>query len=143
MGVALRKVEVGRGGSTPGVKGVDRAGGSEIVRGGSAQSEIGIPSSPVDIEGNRLRGDCELTNFIDGATHDLHTPLNVIIGFCYLLEHDPESPLTPGQRDIIARMKRNARALLENANALLARLRADSMMPGDRSHYPSLQKYNQ
>src|SRR5260370_39037173 len=101
MSVALRKTEVGRDGSSPGMKGADHPAGAEIVRGGSPQSEIGISRKPVHSEGDRLRVDCELTNFIDRATHDLHTPLNVIIGFCHLLEHDPESPLTPCQRDII------------------------------------------
>lgn len=62
-------------------------------------------------------------DFVKGMTHELRTPLNVIIGLCQLLERDFEAPLSPDQRDSVDRMERNARALLQSVNHLLACLR--------------------
>ena len=58
-----------------------------------------------------------------GMSHELHTPLHVIIGLCQLLERDRERGLSPMQRDAIERMERNARALLQTVNHLLVCMR--------------------
>ena len=62
-------------------------------------------------------------DFMKGISHELHTPLHVIIGLCQLLERDRDSSLSPVQLDAVERMERNARALLESVNHLLGCLR--------------------
>jgi signal transduction histidine kinase len=64
------------------------------------------------------------TDFVKGMTHELHTPLNVIIGLCQVLERDPRTSLSPMQRDAIGRMERNAQALLQTVDYLLGCLRS-------------------
>ena len=64
------------------------------------------------------------TDFVKGMTHELHTPLNVIIGLCQLLERDRNTRLAPMQRDAIERMERNAQALLQTVDHLLGCLRS-------------------
>ena len=88
----------------------------------NVELEIEIPHNGVNLEGKILRSHHPATNFIDAATHDLHTPLNVIMGMCHLLERYPE-PLSAKQRDAVNRIERNAHALLKSVNELLARLR--------------------
>ena len=83
-----------------------------------------IIRNPVHLEGDILRNHRRATDFIQAATHDLHTPLNVIIGMCHLLERDPERPLTPSQQDAIGRIDRNAHALLKTVNDVLGHLRS-------------------
>jgi signal transduction histidine kinase len=63
------------------------------------------------------------TDLMKGISHELHTPLHVIIGLCQLLERDDQSSLSPTQRDAIGRMERNAQSLLETVNHLLSCLR--------------------
>ena len=71
-----------------------------------------------------MSGDGASSDFMKGISHELHTPLHVIIGLCQLLERDRETGLSPLQRDAIERMERNARALLETSNKLLVCLRS-------------------
>lgn len=70
-----------------------------------------------------LSGDRAATDFLKGISHELHTPLHVIIGLCQLLERDRNASLDPMQRDAVERMERNARSLLETVNHLLGCLR--------------------
>ena len=62
-------------------------------------------------------------DFVKGMSHELHTPLNVIIGLCQLLGRDREATLSATQRDAVERMERNAQALLQSIDHLLACLR--------------------
>lgn len=62
-------------------------------------------------------------DFMKGMSHELHTPLHVIIGLCQLLERDRTTALSPLQRDAVERMERNARDLLETVNHLLVCMR--------------------
>jgi signal transduction histidine kinase len=62
-------------------------------------------------------------DFMKGMSHELHTPLHVIIGLCQLLERDGNTKLSPMQRDAVERMERNARALLQTVNHLLVCMR--------------------
>ena len=64
------------------------------------------------------------TDFVKGMSHELHTPLHVIIGLCQLLERDRNATLSSAQLDAIERMERNARNLLQTVNHLLACLRS-------------------
>jgi len=79
----------------------------------------------VRVEPQSWSGDGGATDFVKSMTHELHTPLNVIIGLCQLLERDRKTPLSPMQRDAVQRMERNARALLQTSNHLLTRLRTE------------------
>jgi len=65
------------------------------------------------------------TDFVKDMTHELHTPLNVIIGLCQVLERDRNASLSPMQRDAIERMERNGKALLQTIDHLLGCLRQD------------------
>ncbi|MDX6383052.1 MAG: His Kinase (phospho-acceptor) domain [Blastocatellia bacterium] len=62
-------------------------------------------------------------DFMKGMSHELHTPLHVIIGLCQLLERDRTTNLSPMQRDAVERMERNARDLLRTVNRLLVCMR--------------------
>jgi signal transduction histidine kinase len=70
-----------------------------------------------------MTGDRAATDFVKGMSHELHTPLHVIIGLCQLLERDRNASLSAGQRDAVERMERNARNLLQTVNHLLGCLR--------------------
>jgi len=87
------------------------------------KTAINIPThfSPVD-EG--LMTDRAATDFVKGMSHELHTPLHVIIGLCQLLERDRNATLSPAQLDAVERMERNARSLLQTVNHLLTCLRS-------------------
>jgi signal transduction histidine kinase len=87
-----------------------------------AAINISQPRASVDDvvrSGNRAEAD-----FVKGMTHELHTPLNVIIGLCQVLERDPSTSLSPRQRDALGRMERNAQALLQTVDHLLGCLRS-------------------
>jgi signal transduction histidine kinase len=88
-----------------------RAAGSEVIQ----------HQAPVD-EVMRT-GDRAAADFVKGMSHELHTPLHVIIGLCQLLERDRNASLSAGQRDAVERMERNARSLLQTVNHLLGCLR--------------------
>ena len=62
-------------------------------------------------------------DFLKGVSHDLRTPLNVIIGICQFLERDNKTPLSPMHQDAVERMERNARALLQSVNHLMEYMR--------------------
>ena len=62
-------------------------------------------------------------DFLKGVSHDLRTPLNVIIGICQFLERDQKTPLSPMHQDAVERMERNARALLQSVNHLMEYMR--------------------
>ncbi len=87
------------------------------------KSTINVPYPPSSVDHVVLGGDGASRDFMKGISHELHTPLHVIIGLCQLLERDRETGLSPLQRDAVERMERNARALLETANRLLGCLR--------------------
>lgn len=63
-------------------------------------------------------------DFVREMSHELHTPLNVIIGLCQLLERDRLTTLSAPQRDALERMERNAHALTQTIDHLLACLRS-------------------
>ncbi len=95
--------------------------GSSPLR-AAVTSRTEISHGTVNVEAKILRNHQGPTDFVDAATHDLHTPLNVIIGMCRLMDRDPE-PLTAKQKDAVRRIERNAQALLKSINELLRRLR--------------------
>ena len=90
---------------------------------GIMNSDMDIPHNRVRLNGALLAKDDLGPDYVRHVTHELRTPLNAIIGLCQCLERDHESPLTERQRDTVARVDRNAHALLESVNKLLERLR--------------------
>jgi signal transduction histidine kinase len=87
--------------------------------------DLDIPHNRVCLNGALLAKDEAGPDYIRQVTHELRTPLNAIIGLCQCLARDREAPLTESQRDTVARVDRNAHALLESVNKLLERLRND------------------
>ena len=85
--------------------------------------DLNMPHNRVRLNGAFLAKDEFGPDDVRNVTHELRTPLNAIIGLCQCLERDRETPLTEGQRDTVARLDRNAHALLESVNKLLERLR--------------------
>jgi signal transduction histidine kinase len=87
------------------------------------RQEIEIPHRRVTIGDVLLTAPHGETEFVKAMTHEVRTPLNVIIGLCQLLERDRKTPLTRNQRDAVNRMDRNARSLLQTVNHLLTCVR--------------------
>jgi signal transduction histidine kinase len=83
-----------------------------------------VPLRPVSADEIMLGGQHPAPDFATGMSHELHTPLHVIIGLCQLLERDQKPRLSEMQRDAVKRMERNARSLLETVNHLLGCLRS-------------------
>lgn len=90
---------------------------------GTMNGDLDIPHNRVHFNGALLTKDEFGPDEVRNVTHELRTPLNAIIGLCQCLERDREAPLTERQRDTVARVDRNAHALLESVNKLLERLR--------------------
>ena len=88
------------------------------------KAAINIQRKPTHVDEEGLSADRAATDFVKGMTHELHTPLNVIIGLCQLLERDRQTTLSATQRDAVTRMERNARALLQTIDHLLGCLRS-------------------
>lgn len=85
---------------------------------------IEVSRQPTHVDQEVLSADRAATEFVKGMSHDLRTPLNVIIGLCQLLERDRQATLSATQRDAVERMERNARALLQSVNHLIGCLRS-------------------
>ena len=104
----------------------------DLTEGAVGKRDDGIMNGDLDIPHNRghlkrafLAKDELGPEYVRQVTHELRTPLNAIIGLCQCLERDREAELTEGQRDTVARVDRNAHALLESINKLLERLRRE------------------
>ena len=63
--------------------------------------------------------------FMRGVSHDLKNPIHAIDGHAQLLEDELRGPLTPAQRDSVARIRRSARALTGLIEDLLELARAE------------------
>jgi PAS domain S-box-containing protein len=63
---------------------------------------------------NRIKED-----FVGAMSHELRTPLNVIIGYAQLMAEETFGPLTKEQNDILERIGKNTRELLDLINATL------------------------
>ena len=85
---------------------------------------MNIPHRPESADEVILSSERQTTDFAKGMSHELHTPLHVIIGLCQLLEREQNPRLSPMQRDAVERMERNARTLLQSVNNLLGCLRS-------------------
>lgn len=92
---------------------------------GMMNGDLDRPHNRVHPNGALLAKDELGPEYVRQLTHELRTPLNAIIGLCQCLERDREAPLTERQRDTVARVDRNAHALLVSVNRLLERLRRE------------------
>jgi len=86
---------------------------------------VSVPQKQVSIHESVLADDLDRPEFLKSISHEMRTPLNVIIGICQFLERDQKTPLSPMHRDAVGRMDRNARALLQSVNRLMTSLRND------------------
>ena len=93
---------------------------------GIMNGDLNLPHNRVSLNRAVLAKDELGPEYVRQVTHELRTPLNAIIGLCQCLERDREAPLTERQRDTVARVDRNAHALLESVNTLLERLRNEN-----------------
>ncbi len=59
------------------------------------------------------------SEFLSSMSHELRTPLNAVLGFAQLLELNPKSPLTMGQKDSVAHIKTGGEHLLELVTQVL------------------------
>jgi signal transduction histidine kinase len=84
---------------------------------------VNVPQKQVSVHESVLADDLERPEFLKSISHEMRTPLNVIIGICQFLERDQKTPLSPMHRDAVGRMDRNARALLQSVNRLMTSLR--------------------
>jgi signal transduction histidine kinase len=84
---------------------------------------VSVPQKQVSIHESVLADDLDRPEFLKSISHEMRTPLNVIIGICQFLERDQKTPLSPMHRDAVGRMDRNARALLQSVNRLMTSLR--------------------
>ena len=82
-----------------------------------------VPQENASVPDGFLVNNVNSPEFLKSISHELRTPLNVIIGICQFLERDEKTPLSPMHRDAVDRMNRNARALLQSVNRLLASIR--------------------
>jgi signal transduction histidine kinase len=60
------------------------------------------------------------TNFVANISHELRTPIGALMGYTDLLLHEIDGPITPTQRDHLARMGASGRHLLGLVNELLS-----------------------
>jgi signal transduction histidine kinase len=88
------------------------------------KAAINIPPKRAPVDEVVRTGERAAKDFVKGMTHEMHTPLNVIIGLCQVLERDRKTSLLPMQRDAVERMERNAQALLQTIDHLLGCLRS-------------------
>ncbi|HKG94212.1 MAG TPA: GAF domain-containing protein [Gemmatimonadaceae bacterium] len=66
------------------------------------------------------------SDFLATMSHELRTPLNAIAGYVELIEMGVHGPVTDGQRDDLARVRRNQRHLLGLIEALLTFAKMES-----------------
>jgi len=88
------------------------------------RAEANIGRNRASVDKGVLSADHATADFLKGMSHELHTPLNVIIGLCQILGRDRATSLSPTQRDSVERMERNAQSLLHTIDHLLACLRS-------------------
>lgn len=84
---------------------------------------INVPQKRPSVNEVFLSDKVHSPEFLKSISHELRTPMNVIIGICQFLERDQKTPLSPMHRDAVDRMDRNARALLQTINRLMSELR--------------------
>jgi signal transduction histidine kinase len=81
----------------------------------------------IEQRGEQLREAVEgRERLMRGISHDIKNPLHAIDGHAQLLQDDILGPLTPGQRDSVARIRRGVRSVLTLVGDLLELSRAEA-----------------
>lgn len=85
----------------------------------------------VEQERERLQYEAEHANrakmeFLAAMSHELRTPLNAISGYAELMDMEVVGPVTDGQRDYLARVKRSGKFLLSLINDVLNYAKLDA-----------------
>jgi signal transduction histidine kinase/CheY-like chemotaxis protein len=117
---ALRRGNELIGIHSAGYRGLDAAFSApqvQIMRGIAQLASLALEHARVREElerANRLKYD-----FVATMSHELRTPLNVIMGYSDLLSEGAFGPLTPDQTDVLRRVARSGRQLLELINTTL------------------------
>lgn len=88
---------------------------------------VNVPQKQTSVHEAFFADNVHNPEFLKTISHEMRTPLNVIIGICQFLERDKQTPLSPMHRDAVGRMDRNARALLQSINHLMESLRKGEM----------------
>jgi signal transduction histidine kinase len=84
---------------------------------------VNVPQTQAIVHESFFADDFDNPEVLKSISHEMRTPLNVIIGICQFLERDQKTPLSPMHRDAVGRMDRNARALLQSVTRLMDSLR--------------------
>jgi signal transduction histidine kinase len=91
--------------------------GREICRG--IAQHVAIALNNIGLIADLRRANALKSEFLSTMSHELRTPLNVIMGYADLLHDDAFGPLLAEQRDVLGRLRSNARSLLELISATL------------------------
>lgn len=68
------------------------------------------------------------STLISIASHDLRSPLSAIVGYIEMLEEEAYGPLSSAQREVMRRIRSNARYMLSMADNLLGRAQVEAGM---------------
>jgi signal transduction histidine kinase len=102
-----------------------------VQRAGRAREQARAAAERARMTAERARVTAETANraksdFLTVMSHELRTPLNAIAGHTQLLEMGLHGPITPAQRDALARIDRSHRYLLRLINDVLNFARVES-----------------
>jgi signal transduction histidine kinase len=103
---------------------------------GTARSAGIMPTTAVAIGNGRLMRDLQEASplkpaFVATLSHEIRTPLNSITGYWEMLADAAFEPHSPQWNDVIGRIQRSVRELLDRVNMALdlAQLKADELAP--------------
>ncbi|MEX2283842.1 MAG: PAS domain-containing sensor histidine kinase [Gemmatimonadota bacterium] len=101
----------------------------QLAQGLAERSAEALESARSYEEALLLRGEAEdatqsRMRFLGNISHELRTPLNAIMGYIDLMAEEIHGPVTPAQRNDLARIRLNHGHLLNLVNELLSFVRA-------------------
>jgi signal transduction histidine kinase len=110
--------------------------GLRTLFGGIAQ-HAAIALDNVRLVSNLRQADQLKSEFVSTISHELRTPMNVILGYSELFLDDAFGPLSPQQSHTMRRLRESARSLLDLINAILEVNRLEAgRSPIERDDFP-------